>query len=1659
MQPPLPHGSLGGGTGGTGPPVQRRSLLGSARTYQQPLASGSGGGKGYVLGYGHGHALGSGSGNTPGIGRGIGHVHASGSGSTAPRSRGGGSKPSSMRDREREREKDKERADIVVGGTEEDGGGEGDEIRCRCGSSIDDGFSIACDVCGRWCHAACFGISKESVPEEWACWVCARKDTNGHKSRRRASISNRRSTTSPHLPVLGLNDELYEDERAQYVQIEDDIVPHAATQRKLRAYAAHWRGVSALAQPGANPAPGEGHTPFVFRNPPAPHPTVLHPCPPSHSFSSSPYLSSVPFPPSCSSALPPTYALHTLVPAPPHTLLASYPSLITPSSQYLAHPPNGYAHLGAPRKFVHIVGRPLDVALDARGVGGRGRWARSGCWPNAEVRAYVCAGASSNDGTGTREKPRSQRDTDAGGAAGPKNGANGEEAQVQGGAARMRNGKDKDAEGSAGDGEEPRTHFGIFATRALKQGEEIVVGWEWDDANAVHRIGEVASGPAPQLGTTSAPTPRQRDLIAQLANILHALGGAGTECACALSSSLSERPPRKDKDGQEVGKESAEGGAGDETCVIRAVERVVFPPAQVPAPPPRHFPSSEEEMDVDVDVVGEGEEPSLLPAAAVGMTRKEEARTETTAKPKTKPKHKRLAGPGVPPPSPEALVPVHPSAAYPSFSAHPASHVFETHPFSAYPPALHIPSAYGGARAGHAGTSHEGRWGPLIGAMRGVRAVERVRGSGGWGGVVLTDADADAYAASGSGWTYDEAAYAGVDGYGYGVAGPSGSRRVEQVEKAYEVLEDGEGSGKAWDIVRGSEYGDRAGGEEDDPQASTSTSTNKPRTRRRSPSLSSDGDTQAREATCPPKMRKRWKGADGRAVPVPSRTAAMPSSSRPAAVPAARLVVAPRVETLPATQSRKGKEKALEMEVDAEAAPPATREADGRWNVKDMRTGKKRVGDMPMDVDDVADSPASFTRSPFVVPLVPPLAVSPVPPVAPPPVLPAAAPPDPSPSTRFAQLTLRSPYPGPPPHASSSWFSLGGDGGAGGTGGEDGEVLEHGEDVRRLSAGLGRRAQQHTCRRWRWGVVDADSAAGADIREHRAQESAVDEDRRSAASPSPAPAAEGSSSPVVPAVSPTLSTPPPSHAPLPWDDDGTIPSTWLHQDSDYQNAQDVQVDQGSPTWSGPSCRRRGVRPPPPPPASLPADAPPPASSPLLRDPPPPPRDPTPAPAPAPAVTRLSVKEWNQRRKLEREVEERERERAREQEREREREREKERERERDLAQEDKENEEVVSSTEDGLNRILDGIRRSANEKAPPVSVPVQQDVEMCGAAPLVVPTPSIEEPQPRDKLSMAAFATTGNGHLLSPLTVTSVVDSRTPSPHRVNGVKREVSPPVVDEPTVATAVPPPPSPSPAPAPPPPPSVLHSPKAPRFPSPAFTSNGVARPLPPHLQLPRAERSTIFQTHPNSPPRGPPQRFPAYEAAVSSGAPPLRSPRRSPSPEPPTASSSVFHPFKALRPPTAPTTSGNAHSVRPTSSGNTHSGRPDLRLMRRPHVPEPSQKEGEILPGSSSPPAWRPRVNSYSTPASASAPRTSYFAQQHSPTPSQPTPPTQPRSYRAPPSAPKALREASAQNPNAIALGGGGGGPVRPRFNGMGPQTIPPTVLDASRSRRGTYKKRR
>ncbi|KAK0187419.1 hypothetical protein F5146DRAFT_1064921, partial [Armillaria mellea] len=237
-------------------------------------------------------------------------------------------------------------------------------LRCICELPHDDGFgfSIGCEDCLRWCHAACFGIyAGVNEPDEWRCWVC--KGEGGSRGR---------------------GDEVDdEEERQTYVRIEQDI---------LR-----------LHSPSHSPTP-HSSSPAV----PDPHLT---------------YLLHLPSPPD--SVLPPTYTLHTAQRVAPGTFLIPYLSVVTSARSYVEDPLNGYAYARVPRVFVHLVpshdeSDECGVALDARLAGNAARWIRSGCYPNAEIHANEDGG------------------------------------------------------------------WGVYAIRELGAGDEVVLGWEWDDAHPVH---------------------------------------------------------------------------------------------------------------------------------------------------------------------------------------------------------------------------------------------------------------------------------------------------------------------------------------------------------------------------------------------------------------------------------------------------------------------------------------------------------------------------------------------------------------------------------------------------------------------------------------------------------------------------------------------------------------------------------------------------------------------------------------------------------------------------------------------------------------------------------------------------------------------------------------------------------------------------------------------------------------------------------------------------------------------------------------------------------------------------------------------------------------------------------------------------------------------
>lgn len=416
-------------------------------------------------------------------------------------------------------------------------------IQCICGLAHDDGFSIGCDSCERWCHSACFDISGDNVPENWECWICRPRYVDreravkvqmaklrdqqavvaelerrmkgemgglmdGRESRKSPGVERRRpramdgsgdqhnkkrkrrmsSAVEPPLHLqhhpLTLNtkvpngnamdldaaDQHDEGWKQGYVHITNDVIPDSATRSKLMQAAQHWRGVSAI---DSFPNLPELETPVVLDSKTKIPKTSVLPLPSSSTQSPYPSWSSVSPSGSTEEAVrPPTYTLHTLAPIPSSSLITPFPSLITPSSAYLSNPLNAYAHMGMPKTFVHLLGKPLDVCLDARAVGGEGRFVRSGCRPNAVLRPVICNGVDPQHTSSSR------------------NGAS--SATQEGGSSSHTKGRSSTAKG---DPDSEALSFGVFALRDLKANEEVVLGWEWDDGNAVHHLPAIIETP------------------------------------------------------------------------------------------------------------------------------------------------------------------------------------------------------------------------------------------------------------------------------------------------------------------------------------------------------------------------------------------------------------------------------------------------------------------------------------------------------------------------------------------------------------------------------------------------------------------------------------------------------------------------------------------------------------------------------------------------------------------------------------------------------------------------------------------------------------------------------------------------------------------------------------------------------------------------------------------------------------------------------------------------------------------------------------------------------------------------------------------------------------------------------------------------------------
>ncbi|KAF9031329.1 hypothetical protein BJ165DRAFT_1358385 [Panaeolus papilionaceus] len=352
-----------------------------------------------------------------------------------------------------------------------------DGIDCICAINIDDGYSVACDECGRWCHMACFNFPPSGQGQnaasdiEFRCWRCeprspgmavrAREIMKGKMAARggggggggaivaSTSGGGEGGDGRRRSPVGSEHVEIDEPWNQAYVHIREDIVTDDETRQKLRLHAKNWRGITALVEDpsSSSPQPASSSSPILNST------TKLKPIP-QNIISAQPLLSPS-YTSSHPSILPPSYALHTTTPLPSNSLIIPLKSRISTSTSYLRDPLNSYAHLGMPRPFVHLMGPPLDLSLDGRCVGNEARWVRSGCVPNAVLKPVLC-----------RE-----------------------------GKARRRKGKVEMGKEKAGDEDDTTLGFALFATRDLKANEEVVLGWEWDDGNVVHLLPALMDAP------------------------------------------------------------------------------------------------------------------------------------------------------------------------------------------------------------------------------------------------------------------------------------------------------------------------------------------------------------------------------------------------------------------------------------------------------------------------------------------------------------------------------------------------------------------------------------------------------------------------------------------------------------------------------------------------------------------------------------------------------------------------------------------------------------------------------------------------------------------------------------------------------------------------------------------------------------------------------------------------------------------------------------------------------------------------------------------------------------------------------------------------------------------------------------------------------------
>lgn len=125
------------------------------------------------------------------------------------------------------------------------------------------------------------------------------------------------------------------------------------------------------------------------------------------------------------------YGVHVRRTAQPGDFLGEFKGEVIDSESYHRDPVNQYATLGIIKPFTRRLGPPIDLVVDGQIYSNDMRFVRSGCHPNAVFRPII-----------HHSKGKSS----------------------------------------------PSLSFGVFATSPIAAGQEVILGWEWDDDHIIHTL-------------------------------------------------------------------------------------------------------------------------------------------------------------------------------------------------------------------------------------------------------------------------------------------------------------------------------------------------------------------------------------------------------------------------------------------------------------------------------------------------------------------------------------------------------------------------------------------------------------------------------------------------------------------------------------------------------------------------------------------------------------------------------------------------------------------------------------------------------------------------------------------------------------------------------------------------------------------------------------------------------------------------------------------------------------------------------------------------------------------------------------------------------------------------------------------------------------------